>query len=163
MDWTACAPSLGPANATFFVARAASPAMAQTVDLRRATPADEAGVLALLRSHKGLEVEFDAREFCLASDASELLACGRLRRHADGALELASVATKAGLHGKGLGSSLVQCMLGGVREPVYALALAPGFFARHGFREVAKETLPASVRAKAEGMCASQPYVAMVR
>lgn len=133
------------------------------VDLRRATPADEAAVLALLRSHKGLEVEFDAKEFCLAADGGELLACGRVRRHADGALELASVATKSGLHGAGLGSSLVRCMLGGVREPVFALALAPGFFARHGFREIGKDLLPASVRAKAEGMCASQPYVAMRR
>lgn len=137
--------------------------MAQTVELRRATPADQAAVLALLRSHKGLELGFDAKEFCLATDVGGLLACGRLRRHADGALELASVATRAGLHGRGLGSALVQCILGGVREPVYALALAPGFFARHGFREVPKETLPASVRAKAEGMCASQPHVAMLR
>ena len=137
--------------------------MAQTVDLRRAEAADESAVLALLRSHKGLEVEFHASEFCLALDGDELLACGRLRRHADGALELASVATKPGLHGQGIGSALVRCILGNVRAPVHALALAPGFFARHGFREVAKETLPASVRAKAEGMCASQPFVAMLR
>ncbi|HUR26174.1 MAG TPA: GNAT family N-acetyltransferase [Candidatus Thermoplasmatota archaeon] len=137
--------------------------MAQTVDLRRATVADEAAVLALLRSHQGLEIEFDAGEFCLAVDGAEVLACGRLRRHPDGALELASVATRAGLHGKGIGSSLVRCILGGVREPVYALALAPGFFTRHGFRKVATGSLPPSVRAKAEGMCASQPYVAMLR
>src|SRR5687768_11831884 len=99
--------------------------MAQTVDLRRAAQTDEAAVLALLRSHKGLEVEFLASEFCVASDGDGLLACGRLRRHPDGALELASVATKAGLHGNGLGSTLVRCILGSVREPVYALALAP--------------------------------------
>jgi N-acetylglutamate synthase-like GNAT family acetyltransferase len=138
-------------------------AMAQTVDLRRAAPADEGAVLALLRSHQGLEVGFLASEFCLAVEGDEVLACGRLRRHVDGSLELASVATRAGLHGKGLGSSLVRCILGGVREPVYALALAPGFFERHGFHEVAREGLPASVRAKAEGLCASQPYVAMLR
>ena len=137
--------------------------MAQAGELRRAAQADEGRVLSLLRSHKGLEAEFQPSEFCLAVEAGEVLACGRLRRHADGALELASVATKAGLHGKGLGSALVRCILGPVREPVYALALAPGFFARHGFREVAREALPASVRAKAEGLCASQPYVAMLR
>ena len=137
--------------------------MALTVDLRRAAPADEAAVLALLRSHDGLEVEFQASESCLAVEAGEVLACGRLRRHSDGALELASVATKAGLHDRGLGSALVRCILRDVREPVFALALAPGFFARHGFREVARESLPASVRAKAEGMCASQPYFAMLR
>ena len=137
--------------------------MAETVGLRRATAADESQVLALLRSHKGLEVEFAAAESCLATDGDQVVACGRLRRHADGALEIASVATQAGLHGRGVGSALVRCMLEGVREPVFALALAPGFFARHGFREIRKADLPASVRAKAEGLCASQPYVAMVR
>jgi N-acetylglutamate synthase-like GNAT family acetyltransferase len=134
-----------------------------TVTVRRATPADGAAVLALLRSHDGLEAEFKAGEFCLAGDGDSVLACGRLRRHDDGALELASVATQAGLHGRGLGSTVVDCILSGVREPVYALALAPGFFARHGFREVAKTSLPASVLAKADGMCASREFVAMRR
>jgi N-acetylglutamate synthase-like GNAT family acetyltransferase len=134
-----------------------------TLTLRRASPADAEAVLALLRSHDGLEAEFDAAEFCIAAEGAAVLACARLRRHADGALELASVATRADLHGQGLGSGLVRCILEGVREPVYALALAPGFFARHGFREVAKSSLPASVLAKADGMCATRPFVAMVR
>ena len=134
-----------------------------TMQLRRAVPADEAAVLALLRSHPGLEIEFQAGEFCIATEGATIVACGRLRRHADDALELASVATRAGLHGRGVGSAVVTSLLGGVKAPIYALALAPGFFARHGFAEVDKARLPASVRAKAEGLCASQPYVAMVR
>ena len=146
------------------MAGAMDQASAATVKLRRAQPGDEAGVLALLRSHKGLEVEFLAAEFCVAVDGGGApLACCRLRRHVDGALELASVATRPGLHGKGIGSALVRCAVGDVRGPVYALALAPGFFARHGFTEVPVTSLPASVRAKAEGMCASQPFVAMLR
>ncbi|MEA3137677.1 MAG: hypothetical protein QOC71_1958 [Thermoplasmata archaeon] len=134
-----------------------------TLTLRRAAPADAEAVLALLRSHDGLEVEFDPADFCVAADGETVLACARLRRHADGALELASVATRSGLHGKGFGSALVRCILDGVHGPVYALALAPGFFAKHGFREVATASLPASVLAKADGMCASRPFVAMVR
>ncbi|MHB1262176.1 MAG: GNAT family N-acetyltransferase [Thermoplasmatota archaeon] len=134
-----------------------------TVTVRRATAGDAEAVLALLRSHDGLEVEFKASEFCLAGDGNAVLACGRLRRHTDGAMELASVATQAGQHGRGLASAVVQSVLDGVTEPVFALALAPGFFARHGFREVSKELLPGSVRAKADGMCASRPYVAMIR
>ncbi|MFA5944044.1 MAG: GNAT family N-acetyltransferase, partial [Candidatus Thermoplasmatota archaeon] len=95
-----------------------------TLQMRRAAPADEATVLALLRSHAGLEVEFLAAEFCLATEGTEVVACGRLRRHADGALELASVATRAGLHGRGLASAVVASLLRGVQAPVYALALA---------------------------------------
>lgn len=139
------------------------------VTLRAATAADESAVLDLLRSHDGLEVEFEAAEFLLAvldgasGKGHDVVACGRLRRHGDGALELASVATRAGLHGRGLAGALVERLLAGARQPVYALALAPGFFAKQGFTEVAKATLPASVLAKADGLCASKPYVAMVR
>lgn len=136
---------------------------ASAVRVRRANAGDEGAVLALLRSHDGLEAEFKASEFWVADDAGEVLACGRLRRHADGALELASVATLAGLHGRGLGSAVVKDALAGAQGTVFALALAPGFFARHGFSEVGKDVLPASVRAKAEGMCASRPFVSMAR
>ena len=132
---------------------------------RRAVPADEAAVLALLRSHPGLEADFAPAEFDVATQDRRVLACGRLKRHADGALELASVATDAAHQGQGLASVLTHRLLAGAPhgQPVYALALAPGFFARHGFREVPRESLPASVRAKADGLCASQPFVAMVR
>ena len=93
-----------------------------------------------------------------------VLACGRLRRHADGALELASVATDRGHQGAGLASVLTRRLLAeAAGQPVYALALAPGFFARHGFREVAKDALPPSVRAKADGMCASKAFIPMRR
>ena len=130
---------------------------------RKAVGNDEAAVLALLRQHDGLEVEFHAPEFAVVAQDRRVLACGRLKRHADGALELASVATDRDAQGQGFASVVVRRLLAGVAEPVYALALAPGFFARHGFREVPKESLPASVRAKAEGMCASRPFVAMRR
>lgn len=131
---------------------------------RRAVPADEAGVLALLRQHDGLETGFAAAEFAVTVQDRRVLACGRLRRHADGALELASVAADRDHQGAGLASVLVRRLLADARgEPVYALALAPGFFARHGFREVAKESLPAPVRAKADGMCASKAFVPMRR
>lgn len=132
---------------------------------RAALPGDEAAVLALLRSHDGLEAEFAAAEFAVATQDRRVLACGRLKRHGDGALELASVATERDQQGQGLASVLVRRLLARAPagEPVYALALAPGFFARHGFREVPRESLPPSVRAKAEGMCASRPFVAMAR
>lgn len=129
--------------------------------LRPAVPSDETAVLGLLRSHKGLEVAFEASEFVVATQGGRIVACGRLRRHTDGALELASVATS--MQGAGLGSLVVGRLLEGRRGPVYALALAPGFFERHGFAAVAKESLPATVRAKADGLCASTGFVPMVR
>jgi len=139
-----------------------------TLPVRPASSADADDVLDLLRLHHGLEVDFEPSEFLVASDDDgearpAIVACGRLRRHADGALELASVATRPGRHGSGLGSAIVKGLLAEADGPVWALALAPGFFVRHGFREAGLDGLPASVRAKADGMCASQPFVAMVR
>ena len=131
--------------------------------VRRARPSDAPAVLALLRSHPGLEVDFDAAEFHVAEDGRGIVACGRLRRHPDGSVELASVAVQPSLKGTGVGTRLVESMLHGPQPELFALALAPGFFARFGFAEVARGTMPASVRAKAEGLCASQPYVAMAR
>ena len=131
--------------------------------VRKARPADGPAVLALLRSHPGLEVAFEPSEFHVAEDGRGVSACGRLHRHPDGAVELASVAVLPALKGTGLGTRLVAAMLAGPQPDVFALALAPGFFARFGFAEVPVADLPASVRAKADGLCASQPYVAMAR
>lgn len=132
-------------------------------EVRPARPADRAAVMALLSGYSGLEQAFEPTEFVVATDAGRIVACGRFRIHPDGAAEIASVAASKERHGSGLGTAVVQRLLGGRKGPVYALALAPGFFARHGFIETPRSALPASVRAKAEGMCASQPYVAMVR
>ena len=130
--------------------------------VRPARPSDGAAVLDLLSRHPGLEVAFEAGEVVVVAEGASILACGRLRHHPDGALELASVATAPGRQGSGLGSAVVKALLAGLEGPVFALALAPGFFARHGFRPIAKAALPASVRAKADGMCASQPHAALV-
>lgn len=131
--------------------------------LRRARSDDEPAVLLLLKSHPGLETTFDASDFCVATEGERIVACGRIKRHADRSLELASVATVADRQGQGIAGRLVEALIANHREPVYTLALAPGFFAKHGFRLVEKETLPASVRGKAEGTCATQTFKAMVR
>lgn len=130
--------------------------------LRRARPDDESAVLALLAANEGLERAFDPSDFCVATEGNRVVACGRVKRHADRSLELASVATAKDRRGRGIAGQLVQALLSNHREPVYALALAPDFFARHGFRVVDKQALPASIREKADGMCASQPFKSMV-
>lgn len=132
--------------------------------VRPARPSDEPAVLALLRSHPGLEVGFEAREFVVAERSDGLAACARLRRHPDGAWEIASVAVRADLRGGGIGARLVPPALAPAgAAPVYALALAPGFFAKHGFRPIEADALPPALAAKATGMCASTGFVAMRR
>jgi len=132
--------------------------------VRPARSADEPAVLALLRP-EGLEAHFVVSEFQVAEDAGagRVVACGRLKRLPDGGLELASVAVAPDRRGQGAGDAVVRALLGQADGPVHALALAPGFFARHGFAPIAVERLPASLQAKATGMCASSGFVAMAR
>jgi N-acetylglutamate synthase-like GNAT family acetyltransferase len=132
-------------------------------EIRPARPADRAEVLALLESQKGLEIAFEPEEFMVATEGGQVVACGRLRTHADGSLELASVATHPGHRGRGVASALVQALLRDVQQDVYALALAPGFFARHRFAPTPPQRLPSPIAAKASGLCSSQDFVCMAR
>ena len=127
---------------------------------RPALPADGAAVAALLEAN-GLEAEFVAAEFRVIEDAGGIVACGRLKRLPGGALELASVAVAQGRRGAGLGDRVTRDLLRGAARPVFALALAPGFFARHGFVPVPAASLPEALAGKANGMCASTGFVAM--
>lgn len=129
--------------------------------VRRASAADAGPVVDLLRSAEHLEVAFDPSEFWVAEARGVVVGCARLRRHADGACEIASVVVAEGLRRSGAGSALVRAALGGAREPVFALALASGFFARLGFAAWPEEALPEPLVAKARGLCASTGFVPM--
>jgi amino-acid N-acetyltransferase len=133
------------------------------MEVRPATARDEAAVRALLAGFDGLEVDFLASEVVVALQDGRLVGCGRLKRHPDGSLELASVATARDVQGQGVGSAVTRALLARARGRVYALALASDFFARHGFRETPKETLPPPILAKADGMCSSRPFKPMFK
>ncbi|HVL48430.1 MAG TPA: GNAT family N-acetyltransferase [Candidatus Thermoplasmatota archaeon] len=127
--------------------------------IRRATREDEADVVGLL-TRENLENDFEPREFLVAVSADRVVATARLKRFPDGTLELASVATAPSHRGTGLGAAIVRASLDGVEEPVHALALAPGFFERLGFRAVAG--LAPALREKASSNCGARDFTAMV-
>lgn len=126
--------------------------------LRAATETDRDAVRALLEG-AALEAEFVPNEFRVAERDGAIVATARLKPLEGGAQELASVAVRADLRGQGIGEALVRDTLARAGPEVYALALAPGFFARVGFHALA--ATPAALREKAEGMCASTGFVAM--
>lgn len=131
---------------------------------RPARPSDQQAVQKLLRDN-GLEADFVASEFQVVEDFGSIVACERLRRLPEGGVELASVAVVAGRRGEALGDLVTRGLLKAVRPGVgvYALALAPGFFARHRFDPIVVEQLPESLLGKARGLCASKGFVAMRR
>ncbi|MBI4393186.1 MAG: GNAT family N-acetyltransferase [Euryarchaeota archaeon] len=129
------------------------------MNARQALPTDLAAVQALLAA-EGLEAEFKYHEFVVMEAKGEILACARLKPLPDGTLELASVAVAKEWRGMGLGERIVAAVLKRANAPVYALALAPGFFAKQGFRYL--ESVPVSLKRKAELHCASKGFVPMV-
>lgn len=135
-----------------------APQDASTIEIRAARTDDEDAVLALLQD-EALEAEFVAREFVVAHADGRLVACARLKPLRAGGHELASVAVSRDLRGRGVGAQLVAAALAAARGPVYALALAPGFFARLGF--VRDDALPPELAEKLAGMCASRGAVPM--
>ncbi|MHB8605269.1 MAG: GNAT family N-acetyltransferase, partial [Thermoplasmatota archaeon] len=128
-------------------------------NVRGARPEDAAGVLALLAA-ADLDAEFVARESVVAEDAGRIVGCARLRPLAGGAHELASVAVERGRRGTRIGARVVARALTTARGRVYALALAPGFFAKLGFRRIAD--VPRELADKAATRCSSTPFVTMV-
>lgn len=134
--------------------------MMQLAVLRRARASDERAVVDLLDA-AGLDAGFAAPEFFVLEQGARIVATARLRPLAGGAYELASVAVAEDLRGEGLGSIVVREALSHAAGPVLALALAPGFFERHGFRRLAG--VPRELEEKAEGICASTGFVPMAR
>lgn len=116
-----------------------------------------------MRSAPNLEVDFVAAEFVVAEVAGRIVGCARLKPLRDGGFELASVVVDAAHRRTGVATLLVKAALKRGRGLVHALALAPRFFEGVGFVEVPPSSLPASLKAKAEGMCASTGFVAMRR
>lgn len=125
---------------------------------RRALPTDLAEAMELLES-EGLETEFKYNEFTVATSRDRLVACVRLKPLRDGTMELASVAVAKEYRGRGIGERIVSEALEGAGGTVYALALAPGFFEKQGFRRI--DAVPPALKRKAESHCASKGFVPM--
>lgn len=127
--------------------------------VRPARPEDRDAVLALLVA-AGLPADLDAPTWVAEGDGG-VVACARLHPLPDGAAELAGVAVAPGLRGRGVGARLVQELLRHAPPRTYALALAPGFFERHGFCRLPQ--VPEALAQKARGVCASTGFVPMLR
>ena len=133
--------------------------MQDAILLRPARASDAAAVVELERT-SGVEVAFDPAEFHVAEQEGRVVACARLRAFPDGAREIASVAVAPALRGHGVGARLVKETLSRADGPVHALALAPGFFLKLGFREAAE--VPAALHAKMRDACASASPAVLV-
>jgi N-acetylglutamate synthase-like GNAT family acetyltransferase len=114
------------------------------VTLRPATVADAVDIKSLIRLVRINPTGLDWKRFLLASSADgELVACAQVKPHADGTLELASLAVRPAWRGRGLARRLVEQLLSQSPRPLYLTCRSSLgiFYGRFGFRTLASDEL----------------------
>jgi len=94
------------------------------------------------------------QRFVVASVRGEPVGCAGIELHGTSGL-LRSLAVRPAAHRRGLGTPLYQQIMAvaaaaGVADVYLLTTTADRFFARHGFRRIAREEVPDAVRASAE-------------
>jgi N-acetylglutamate synthase-like GNAT family acetyltransferase len=121
---------------------------AAAAKLRDATAADEKAIRELVLGAKLNPRNLDPSRFVVAEVGDGIAGAAQLRRHSDGALELASIVVRDDLRGAGVASAMVDRLLTGEEAEVFVLVDRPyrEHFGRWGFEEVPPATLPRSVK-----------------
>jgi N-acetylglutamate synthase-like GNAT family acetyltransferase len=88
-------------------------------------------------------------EFTVAEVDGEFAGCGALKFYNAELAEIRSLCVSSEVQSKGVGRALMQALLHeseqfGLKK-VFALTTSPGFFAKLGFGEAARETLPMKI------------------
>lgn len=136
-------------------------AIVSAVRTRPARDTDARAVVSLLLLDHHLEVAFDPTQFVVAEADGKVIACARLKPLGKDEAELASVIVDPTMRGQGVGARIVAAALEGAPRRVYALALAPEFFAAQGFRAI--PAVPPALVGKATSVCAKSGFVPMER
>jgi amino-acid N-acetyltransferase len=103
--------------------------------------------LMLPRSAGALTAALDT--YMVADAGGEIVGCGGLERYTQGSAEIYGLATSPEGSPPGTGKALVQSLIARARKEsigkVFAMTLAPEFFAKMGFKTVAHSDLPLKV------------------
>jgi amino-acid N-acetyltransferase len=115
--------------------------------VRRARPDDQPVITAMVRRARLNPAGLHWEQFVVGERDGRAVGVAQLRRHPDGAKELASLVVEPRARGHGIATQLVDALLAGETAAVYALIdrRFAGHFARWGFRQVGPGELPRSV------------------
>jgi amino-acid N-acetyltransferase len=141
--------------------------MRMSVTLRTAGPSDLESVANLL-STEGLPtagVPVGLEGFVVAESAGEVIGLAGLECYGSAGL-LRSVAVKGTARGSGVGSALVERILGdaaacGITDVYLLTTTAESYFPRHGFARIEREAVPKPLHASAEfqGACPASAVI----
>ena len=119
-----------------------------TISVRRAAVEDQSAISSLVRAARLNPTGLSWPRFVVAEQDGRLVGTAQLRRHPDGALELASLVVEPLARGAGVATAMVDALLQPESSAVYTIIdrRFAGHFARWGFAPVAPVALPRSVR-----------------
>jgi amino-acid N-acetyltransferase len=115
--------------------------------VRRARPDDQPVITAMVRRARLNPAGLQWEQFVVGERDGRAVGVAQLRRHPDGAKELASLVVEPGARGHGIATHMVDALLAGETAAVYALIdrRFADHFARWGFGQVGPSELPRSV------------------
>lgn len=114
------------------------------ITFRRATADDASAIKALIHLVRINPISLDWERFLLASAPDgRLAACGQVKPHSEGTLELASIAVHPDWRGQGLAREIIQRLLADSPRPVYLTCRSDleAFYVKFGFRALAAPEL----------------------
>jgi len=87
----------------------------------------------------------DWKRFVVAVNAEDqVIACGQLKPHGEGILELASLAVQPEFQGQGLGRLIIEDLLKKSPRPLYLMCMSKngGLYKKFGFRSLEYKEMP---------------------
>lgn len=115
--------------------------------VRRATAEEQAAIVALVRGAKLNPSNLRWPGFVVAERDGRIVGVAQLRRHVDGAVELASLVVEPAARGGGVATSMIDTLIAGEKTTIYAIIDGRyiDHFGRWGFSQITPAELPRSV------------------
>lgn len=138
--------------------RDAADLLAGGVAVRYAAAADQAAIVALVRSERLNPTDLDWRRFVVASDGVALVGAAQLRPNRDGSHEVSSLVVRPHARARGVATRMIELLTHGRGERFYAVTRRANVarFARWGFVEInARDAAREVRRRRIIGQCAS--------
>jgi amino-acid N-acetyltransferase len=86
----------------------------------------------------------DWKRFVVVVESGRVVACGQVKPHGAGILELASIAVHPEYRGRGLARSVIETLLGRHPRPLYLMCMSHNgaMYEKFGFRKLAAGQMP---------------------
>ncbi len=119
-----------------------------SANIRKATAEDQDQIVALVRAERLNPNHLDWRNFIVATEGGGIVGAVQLRRHSDGARELASLVVAPGRRGGGMAGRLISALLADITDTVCLVTGRQNerHYVRWGFHPIPLREAPRSVR-----------------